>query len=180
LSGVVPQSAPRPPQGRRERGGVFRTLMVGTEPRTLNLELRTSKSRPKPPKATPEPPSSQLLGRGLRPTSHLQATLKPPPCDPYATLMRPSCDPQATLKPPSSHPQAAYCGSARAFSAAGLPARDRGGKARDLYPQDAAPNLRLAFPAQCRATTLPPRSRRGRLGLQQRLSVAAGSLALAA
>jgi hypothetical protein len=66
-----------------------------TELRTSNLELRTVESRAKPGKATPKPPSSQLLGRGLRPTSHPNATLKPPTCDLHATL-----------KPPSSHPKA--------------------------------------------------------------------------
>jgi len=83
------------------------------ERETSNLELRTSNvesdyvlnERPmrenhawtaKPPKATLRPPSSHLLGRGLRPSSHPEATLKPSSSHPQATFMRPSCDPQAT------------------------------------------------------------------------------------
>ena len=50
------QGATRPPRGRRDRGVVFRILMVNAELRTSNLEVRTSKSRAKPPKATVKPP----------------------------------------------------------------------------------------------------------------------------
>jgi hypothetical protein len=36
------------------------------------------KPRARPPKATSKPPQSLLIARGLRPQSHLNATLKPP------------------------------------------------------------------------------------------------------
>jgi hypothetical protein len=41
------------------------------------------------PQATLKPSTSQLLGRGLRPSCDPQATHKPPPCDPHATLKPP-------------------------------------------------------------------------------------------
>ena len=70
-------------------------LTVATPRQTLRLPLRLACGSVLDPKATPEPPSSQLVGRGLRPSSH-----------PHAIYMRPSSHPQATLKPPRGYPKA--------------------------------------------------------------------------
>src|ERR1035437_2156420 len=61
-------------------------------PRSSNLELRTSKSRAKPPKATSRPVDSQPI-----------ATLKPLQSLPKATSMRPQCDPKAAPRLPQSY-----------------------------------------------------------------------------
>ena len=57
------QGAPRPPRGRRERGGVFGRLMVDTDLRTSNLELRTLRSQTKPPEARCRPGAGLVQAR---------------------------------------------------------------------------------------------------------------------
>ena len=83
------QGAPRPRRAWRRRGDEFGMLMVGTEPRTQNLELRTLKSRTKPPKATPKPVDSQPI-----------ATPKPLQCVPKATSKPSQSSHKAPTKPP--------------------------------------------------------------------------------
>src|ERR1035437_2841555 len=73
MSRVVPGGPPRPPRGRRGRGVVFGMLMVNTELRTSNFELRTLTSRAKPPKARYMGGTSQVIGRGLGDASQVHA-----------------------------------------------------------------------------------------------------------
>src|ERR1039458_695908 len=81
-------------------------LMVSTEPRTLNLELRTSKSRDKPPKATSKPYTRHILGIDSGVHRHLKATPRPHQSHTKATPKPPTCDPQGTSKPGNPPPHA--------------------------------------------------------------------------
>src|ERR1035437_1808617 len=92
------QGAPRPRRAWRRRGDEFGMLMVGTEPRTQNLELRTLKSRTKPPKATSKPSQSLLIANRLRPQSHLNASPMRPQSYLKATPKLPQSSHKATLK----------------------------------------------------------------------------------
>ena len=80
------QSTPRPPRGRRDSGSVFRMLMgKASSPKLKARRHKRDSARGKVVRwkatqshmnATYKPPSSHVVGRGLRPSSYPQATLK--------------------------------------------------------------------------------------------------------
>jgi hypothetical protein len=85
-AGLTLDSPASPKQGRQHQPRLLRSPLAHAA--TEN----PPPTRAKPPKATCKPPTSLLVGRGLRPTSH-----------PHATYMRPSSHLHATPKPPQSH-----------------------------------------------------------------------------
>jgi hypothetical protein len=78
---------PKPIPTRCEPG---RFAVRNIEHRTSNIQHPISKGGAKPPKATPKPPQSQLLGNQLGTQSHPKATLKPHQSHTKATPKPPS------------------------------------------------------------------------------------------
>ncbi len=84
----------------------FSRCLAGPQHPTSNIQLRTPKSRTKPPrgKARSRKQKAEMAGKAT--PSHLNATSMRVGSQLIGTPMRPPCDPHATHKPPLSHLQA--------------------------------------------------------------------------